>query len=104
MSRIAIIFLMLLSPVVALAGLTLGPKSMAKNLWAEEGWNWQQPGPWFNAADSVVKLDAESMRRVFPKALHGCGRLVPLCGIDKTNLGELVVKPVLELVQSVPLE
>ena len=52
----------------------------------------------------VVELDGESMRRVVPSALHGRGRLVALCGLNKTNLVEMVVKPVLELVQSVPLK
>lgn len=88
-------------PVIAMAGLSLAP---AKNTWDGEGWEWPESGPWFEAADSVVKLDSESMRRVVPKALHGRGRLVPLCGVDKTNLVELVAEPVLELVQSVPLE
>ena len=92
------------APVIAMAGLSLAPKSIAKNLWDAGGWEWPESGPWFNAADSVVKLDSESMRRVVPKALHGRGRLVPLCGLDKTRLVELVVEPVLELVQSVPLE
>jgi hypothetical protein len=91
-------------PVIAMAGLSLAPESNANNLWDEGAWKWQQPGPWFDAADSVVKLDSEAMRRVVPKALRGCGRRVPLCGVDKTNLVELVVEPVLELVQSVPLE
>lgn len=89
------------APVVAMAGLSLAPMSMAKNLMAD-GWKWQQPGPWFNAVDGV--LNSESMRRVVPTALHGRGRLVALCDLDKTSLLELVVKPVLELVQSVPME
>lgn len=85
-----------------MAALSLGPKSMAKNLWDEDGWKWQYPGPWFNAGDGV--LNRESMRRVVPTALQPRGRVVPLCDLDKTNLVELVVEPVLKLVQSVPLE
>ena len=86
-------------PVIAMAGLSLAP---AMNTWDGEDWEWPESGPWFNAVDS--ELNRESMRRVVPTALHGRGRLVPLCGLDKTNLDELVVKPLLELVQSVPLE
>lgn len=89
-------------PVIAMAGLSLAPKSIANSLWDDDGWHWQESGPWFNAADS--ELNRESMQRVVPKALHGRGRLVPLCDLDKTNLVELIVEPVLELVKSVPLE
>lgn len=88
-------------PVVAMAALSLALELPANKLWAEEGWHWQQPRPWF---DSVEELNTESLRRVVPKALHGRGRLVPLCSLDKTTLVELVVEPILALVRSVPLE
>lgn len=93
-------------PVIAMAGLSLPPKSTPNDLVRDDGiwWDNSTSGPWFNAADSAVTIERESMRRVVPKALHGRGRLVLLCGLDKTNLVELVVKPVLELVQSVPLK
>ncbi len=93
-------------PVIAIAGLSLAAGSIPNNLWSEKGWSWEESlsGPWFNAADSAVELESESMRRVVPRALHGRGRLVPLCSVDKTNLVGLVVEPAFEMVQSVSLK
>ena len=95
-------------PVIAMAALSLDPNSTAMDLHAEEWDKWRmaaESGPWFTAAaGSTVDLEPEAMRQVVSKAVRGCGRLVPLCSVNKANLGELVVRPVLELVDRVPLK
>jgi hypothetical protein len=90
------------APVILLAGLSLKPGSNAQEVFGKN-WSWELPGPWFEGANSMVTIDAESMRKVIKTALHGRGRLVPLCSVDKTNLVELVADPLLELVNSVPM-
>jgi len=94
-------------PVVAVSGLSLVEKAKSSDLWSSgDNWKWEASNarPWFSGAEADGAIDTDAMRRVVGIALHGRGLLVPLCGIDKTNVTTLLVEPALDLIRSVPLD